>query len=265
MRPTFYQSDEYRRRQSEITRRNVEKGVYRHLKRREQRTCNRENCNQAFEVRLSDPKKFCSRGCSAKVTNRARTQSVETRKKISASLQNRPTFDKEGKPRKGQKLVPRAQAVCGNSNCAKEFEFERYKARIYCSAICAIKSVGSRPTSPKASRGKSGVRRDIDQKINFHSRWEANVARMYNHLGIAWMYEPRTFKMGEHTYTPDFYLPYYNEFVEVKNFMSPYSKQRDEKFRQYYPNILLKVLLKDEYLALEELYSRSIPGWEFKR
>jgi len=128
-----------------------------------------------------------------------------------------------------------------------------------------MKVIGSRPTSAKASRGKYGARDDIHTNIHFRSRWEANVARLYTHLGIAWMYEPRTFDIGGHTYTPDFYLPYYDEFIEIKNYLNPYSAKRDLGFRKHYPQIVLKLLLKDEYRTLEKRYGRSILNWEFSR
>lgn len=88
---------------------------------------------------------------------------------------------------------------------------------------------------------------------------------MYTHLGIEWMYEPVTFDIGGHTYTPDFYLPKYDEYLEVKNFWSPYSLERDKKFRMAFPNVYLRVLLRDEYLMLQKLYSPAIPMWEFSR
>lgn len=87
---------------------------------------------------------------------------------------------------------------------------------------------------------------------------------MYTHLGIEWVYEPRAFDIGGHTYTPDFYLPRYEEYLEVKNFWSEYSANRDRKFRIAYPNIVLRVLLKKEYLLLQKLYAPAIPNWEMR-
>ncbi len=250
MRAAFYDSEEYRKKQSEITRANLEKGIYRHLKKQEQRICIREGCETRFTARPKDPKRFCSRNCSAKVTNSRRTQSPATRQKIGAALKGKPS------PFKGMIRVLRINKPC--EQCGREFSSEKYKKRRFCSSACA----GKRPTSPKASRGKSGVRHDISESINFHSTWEANIARMYNHLGIEWQYEPRTFNIGEHAYTPDFYLPKYSEYIEVKNFWSPYSAKRDQRFRATYPGIVLKVILKDEYRALETIYADAIPAWE---
>jgi hypothetical protein len=62
-------------------------------------------------------------------------------------------------------------------------------------------------TSPKASKGKPGIRPDINPSICFYSTWEANVARVFNLVGIKWQYGPKIFDLGQHTYRPDFYLP----------------------------------------------------------
>jgi len=124
--------------------------------------------------------------------------------------------------------------------------------------------VGGKPTSPKASRGKAGIRKDISDKIYFYSRWEANYARLLNHLKIEWEYEPKTFDLGSQNYTPDFYLPKFDKYIEVKNFLWKYSKIRDQKFRKLYPDIKLQLLLKEDYLKLENKYSHLIPNWEYK-
>lgn len=65
-------------------------------------------------------------------------------------------------------------------------------------------------------------------------------------------------------YTPDFYLPEEDTYIEVKNFMWKYSKERDEKFRTLYPTLKLKLILKDEYLELERKYSAFIVSWEYR-
>jgi hypothetical protein len=127
-----------------------------------------------------------------------------------------------------------------------------------------MKVIGGRPTSPKASRGKVGIRKDIDNNIYFYSRWEANMTRLFNFLCIKWIHQPRMFDLGSQNYTPDFYLPDYDLYIEVKNFLGKYSKIRDRKFRKLYPNINLILLLKKDYLELEEEYSYLIKNWEYK-
>lgn len=89
------------------------------------------------------------------------------------------------------------------------------------------------------------------------------MARLYTLQGKVWLYEPETFNIGNQTYTPDFYLPEDNLYIEIKNFWSEYSRLRDEKFRKYFPHHTLKVILKEEYLELEKQHASKIPEWEF--
>jgi len=89
------------------------------------------------------------------------------------------------------------------------------------------------------------------------------MARLYSYLGTVWEFSPRSFDIGGHTYTPDFFLPETDTYIEVKNFWGEYSRIRDTKFRKRYPNILLKVILKDEYTRLEKKYAHLIPQWEY--
>lgn len=90
------------------------------------------------------------------------------------------------------------------------------------------------------------------------------MARLYTYLGIRWEYAPKTFDIGNQSYTPDFYLPDTDTYVEVKNFLGDYSRKRDDKFRRVYPSVKLKLLLKEEYVELEKRYAHLLPRWEYK-
>ena len=90
------------------------------------------------------------------------------------------------------------------------------------------------------------------------------MARLYAYLNIKWQYAPKAFDIGNQMYTPDFYLPETDTYVEVKNFWWKYSIERDKKFRKRYKHVRLDVILKDEYLKLEKQYATSIPAWEYK-
>lgn len=167
-------------------------------------------------------------------------------------------------PFKGIQKVPRVTSVCANPKCGKTFTHERYLMRKYCSVNCNMAVTGSQPTSPKASRGKAGIRKDVSNSIYFYSRWEANVARLYSYLGVRWEYAPKSFDIGGQMYTPDFYLSEIDTYIEVKNFWGEYSRIRDEKFRATHPDVRLEVILKDDYLELEQTYAHLIPYWEYK-
>ncbi len=238
-------------------------GTFDFLKKREVRKCLRTDCDTSFVVIHTDPKKYCSSSCAAATVNVGRKLSLATRLKISHTLTRR-GYDGYVHPSKGSIKVPRIERICGNAACGKRMVIERWKKTKYCSNKCQMKVVGGQPTSPKASKGKNGIREDISPVINFYSRWEANIARLYTYLGVKWEYAPVTFDIGGQKYTPDFYLPEKEIYVEVKNFWWEYSRMRDQKFRKRYPHIQLEVILKEQYLRYEQRYAEKIPEWEYK-
>lgn len=257
----FYNSKEYKRKQSIIMKENWEKGIFNFHFKREKRKCARKECGRTFEVIRSNPKIYCSNSCAAKVNNVKRgSYSEEVKLKIAKALKGRKN------PHSGigcRKKVARVEVACANPKCKKVFLMERWMNRKFCSNKCAMGVIGGKPTSPKAARGKAGIRKDISETIYFYSRWEANIARLFNYLGINWTHQPKIFDLGSQNYTPDFYLPVHNLYIEVKNFLWEYSKIRDEKFRKLYPNANLILLLKKDYLELENKYSKFIKNWEY--
>jgi|GEM_PF-368876 len=255
----FYKNLEYKKKQSRITKENWRKGIFNFYYKREKRKCARTGCSRIFETILSSQKIYCSQSCSTKVNNLKRDPpSEETKLKVSKSLRGKRN------PFKGIIKVPRIKTICANPYCRKVFLRERWTNRKFCSNKCAIKVIGGRPTSPRAARGKAGAREDVNRNIYFYSRWEANVARLFNYLDVKWFYQPKTFYLGSQNYTPDFYLPEQNTYIEVKNFLWKYSEVRDKKFRKIYPDENLILLLKEDYLKLEKRYSKLINNWEYK-
>ncbi len=236
---------------------NWAKGLFNFVLKREKRSCARKECKNGFEVMFSDPRIYCSSSCSARVNNHARKLSQATKDRIRNSLRGRPN------PMRGIEIVPREEIICANPECQKLFTAIQTAERKFCKRTCLIRFVGKKPTSPKAARGKAGIRKDIDDKSYFFSRWEANMARLFNYQGIKWIHQPRSFDLKTQNYTPDFYLPDQDIYIEVKNFLSDYSKSRDDKFRELYPRLRLKMILKDEYMKLENQYSGLIKNWEF--
>jgi len=254
----FYSSTSYRVLQSQRTRANWLSGRMDFLRKRKISRCERSGCGNTFSSIPSENKRYCSRACAATVNNSNRKLSIQTREKIRAAL--------AGRTYPGRFKAPPKFSICLNPKCRKQFmlRFWRPSDRPikYCSRMCAIKDVGGRPTSPRAARALAGVRLDISRTIYFFSRWEANYARLMNFLGIKWVHQPRTFELLNQRYTPDFYLPETGTYVEIKNYLSPYSKRRDEEFRALYPDIPLRLILKEEYLKLQAKYAQKIPKWE---
>ncbi len=60
--------------------------------------------------------------------------------------------------------------------------------------------------------------------IQMRSRFEANVALVFDQLGLRWQYEPKSFLFKEAGhYRPDFYLPDHRTWVEVRGYGDPYA------------------------------------------
>lgn len=124
-----------------------------------------------------------------------------------------------------------------------------------------------RCTSNAYSRCNGGYREDIG--CYFRSSWEANIARLFNYLGIIWEYEPTRYSFpdvgdGVLSYCPDFFLTDTQSIVEVKGWMDEKSLARLKKLKQYYPQVYEKLLLVDEkrYRTIEKDFSKVISNWE---
>ena len=261
MRSSFYDLPEYRSKLSALSRKAWKAGFFDHLRTAvEVRKCRRTDCTNSFEVKRFDPKRFCSKACAAVYNNVIRgPRGLSTKQRISESLKRRNATSIS--PRKGKIIVPRLTRNC--LTCRKQFDTPRGQNHKYCSVACSIRDIGGRITSPKAARGKSGTRADINPTICFYSRWEANFARILNLLDIKWNFQSRTFDLGIQKYTPDFYLPEHDLFIEIKNFLSPYSYERDKRFRELNPTIALQLILKDDYLELQMRFAPLIRNWEY--
>jgi len=70
----------------------------------------------------------------------------------------------------------------------------------------------------------------------FRSSWEVELAELMTELGIRWEYEPKRFHFWREreSYLPDFYLPDYNVWIEVKGYMDRKSARRIRLFKKYY-------------------------------
>lgn len=85
---------------------------------------------------------------------------------------------------------------------------------------------------------KDNGRKFVSQKLNmaFRSNWEIELAELLTELEIEFEYEPKRFyfKAEHESYLPDFYLPEYNTWIEVKGYMDKRSLKRCKLFKKYY-------------------------------
>lgn len=68
----------------------------------------------------------------------------------------------------------------------------------------------------------------------FRSSWEANFAKWLDLSNVDWLYEFETFNLGSTTYTPDFYLPEFDTFIEIKGWWLEKSKKKFKFVQKYF-------------------------------
>ncbi|MCC7118506.1 MAG: DNA polymerase III subunit alpha [Anaerolineales bacterium] len=119
---------------------------------------------------------------------------------------------------------------------------------------------------PKATKTytKSGYREDLGHYVR--SSWEADMARVFRHLGWKYQYESQTFELVKDngitiTYTPDFYVPEQNTFYEIKGWMDDVSAEKIALFNEQYPQHALVVVDKTLFAEFQVKYA-SLVEWE---
>jgi len=84
------------------------------------------------------------------------------------------------------------------------------------------------------------------KKIKMRSTWEVAYAKWLDKQGIEWQYEPNAFDLGKTTYTPDFYLPKTDEWIEIKGYWRDDAKKKFEIFKKKYNSMNIKLLMKKD-------------------
>jgi hypothetical protein len=95
--------------------------------------------------------------------------------------------------------------------------------------------------------------------VGFAHESERRFAAMLDFYGIEWQYEPRTFVLDEDhgavrsAFTPDFYLPAFDLYVELTTLRQKLVTKKNRKARQLrerYPDVQLRVLYQRDIAAL---------------
>ena len=111
------------------------------------------------------------------------------------------------------------------------------------------------------------------QPPRFANESEAEFARILSFYHIEWQYEPRAFAIewndaGEASafFTPDFYLPQHDLYIELTTLRQPLVTRKNRKIRrlrELYPEVNLKVLYAADYRKLIEKFAGS-GAWQLK-
>jgi hypothetical protein len=87
-------------------------------------------------------------------------------------------------------------------------------------------------------------------KIWMRSLWESSFAKWCDKNKIKWLYEPYRFNLGDYTYSPDFYLPEFDTYIEIKGYWKLPSKKKFILFKKQFPKIKILVFMRKELKSL---------------
>ncbi len=80
------------------------------------------------------------------------------------------------------------------------------------------------------------------KNIWMRSSYEIKFAFFLDCSRIKWDYESKTFDLGDTTYTPDFYIPEWDLYIEIKGWWRDDAKMKYKLFKKLYSNIRIRVL-----------------------
>jgi hypothetical protein len=124
---------------------------------------------------------------------------------------------------------------------------------------------------PGGRPGRRGVRAALreaeplkSESISFAHASERQFARLLDFYQIEWEYEPRSFdlewdRQGNVTqqFTPDFYLPAYDLYIEITTMNQKLVTRKNRKVRrllELYPDVKCKIFYQRDYLSLVTKY-----------
>jgi len=108
------------------------------------------------------------------------------------------------------------------------------------------------------------------ERTRFAHNSERQFAKLLDFYGIAWEYEPRTFVLESdregnpvQAFSPDFYLPAYDLFIEITTLNQKLVTKKNRKvrrLRELYPEVKIKIFYQRDYQALLVKYGLEPPS-----
>jgi hypothetical protein len=100
--------------------------------------------------------------------------------------------------------------------------------------------------------------------VPFAHASERQFARLLDFYQIEWAYEPRSFDLERdregnviQRFTPDFYLPAYDLYIEITTLNQKLVTKKNRKvrrLRELYPDVTCKIFYQRDYLSLVMKY-----------
>ncbi len=108
------------------------------------------------------------------------------------------------------------------------------------------------------------------EQVRFAHNSERQFAKLLDFYGITWNYEPRTFTLEldvdgnpAQAFTPDFYLPVQDLYIEITTLNQKLVTKKNRKARrlvELFPEVQIKVLYQRDYLSLLVKYGLELPS-----
>ena len=108
------------------------------------------------------------------------------------------------------------------------------------------------------------------ERVQFAHNSERQLAKLLDFYGIEWAYEPRTFALetdgqGRTTlaFSPDFYLPAYDLYIEITTLSQKLVTRKNRKVRrlqELYPEVRIRILYQRDYVNLLVKYGLEAPS-----
>ncbi len=108
------------------------------------------------------------------------------------------------------------------------------------------------------------------ETVRFAHNSERQFAKLLDFYAIAWEYEPRTFTLewdrdgrAVQAFTPDFYLPVYDLYIEITTLNQRLVTKKNRKARrlvELHPDVAIRVLYQRDYLHLLVKYGLEPPS-----
>ena len=114
----------------------------------------------------------------------------------------------------------------------------------------------------------------LSDTVAFAHASERQFARLLDFYQIDWRYEPTSFDLGwdrdgnvVQRFTPDFYLPVYDLYIEITTLNQRLVTKKNRKvrmLRERYPEVSCKIFYQRDYLSLVMKYGlddeRAVAG-----
>jgi len=133
------------------------------------------------------------------------------------------------------------------------------------------KARAGKPATAKAAATAAARRQGAlpSDRTEFAHASERQYARLLDFYEIKWDYEPRTFDVEWDAdgnvvkqFSPDFYLPEFDTYIEVTTMNQKLVTKKNRKvrrLRELYPDVKIKIFYQRDYLALLAKYGLARP------